>query len=117
MLAPMRFLLPGMSESSGDLGGGGRGGGGCLPDEQVIDGEPVVVASEAQAAGGVGLGVAVDEEGWEAFLGEGGGEIDGGGGLSDAALLVYDGDDFAGSGPGAEARRRAGPAGQPRLIN
>ena len=74
-------------------------------DEQVIDGEPVVVASEAHAAGGVGLWVAVDEEGWEAFLGEGGSEIDSGGGLSDAALLVYDGDDFAGSGLGLRLAR------------
>jgi hypothetical protein len=48
---------------------------------------------EAEAAGEVGLGVQVDEE--DALLGEGegGGEIDGGGGLADAAFLVCDGED------------------------
>ena len=53
---------------------------------------------EAEAAGGVGLGVAVDEEGGDAFEGEGGGEIDGGGGFADATFLVDDGDDAGGDG-------------------
>ncbi len=57
-------------------------------------------ASEAEASGGVGLGVAVDEEGWKAFEGEGGGEVDGGGGFADSAFLIDDGDDLGGGGAG-----------------
>jgi hypothetical protein len=41
------------------------------------------------------LGVAVDEEDLAAFEGEGGGQIDRRGGLSDATLLVCDGDNFS----------------------
>ena len=44
------------------------------------------------AARGVGLGVEVDEQDLVAGEGEGGGEIDGGSGLSDAAFLVSDSD-------------------------
>ena len=47
---------------------------------------------EAEAAGGVALRIGVDEERAVAREREGGGEVDGGGGLADAALLVRDGD-------------------------
>ena len=47
------------------------------------------------AAGGVALGVAVDEEHLAAFEGEGGGQIDRRRGLADATLLVCDGDNFS----------------------
>ena len=80
----------------GDFGGQDGVGGGVAAHEEVVDGGAVVVAAEAQASGGVGLGVAVDEQGREAFEGERGGEVDGGGGFADAALLVDDGDDFGG---------------------
>ena len=49
---------------------------------------------EAEGAGGVGLGVQVDEQGGEAEPGEPGRQVDGGGRLADAALLVRDGEDL-----------------------
>src|SRR5215469_955109 len=49
---------------------------------------------EAEAAGGVGLRVEVEEEDAFAVGGKAGGEVDGGGGFSNAAFLVGDGYDF-----------------------
>ena len=53
----------------------------------------VGLAFEADAAGQVALGVHVDEQ--DALLGEGEGgrEVDGGSGFTDAALLIGDGED------------------------
>jgi hypothetical protein len=69
-----------------------------VAEENVVDAEAgfftVAGAGEAEATGGVGLGIAVDEKGWEAFEGDGGGEVDGGGGFTDSALLVDNGDDL-----------------------
>ena len=44
----------------------------------------------AEAGGGVGLGIAVDQEDLEAFKSQAGGEVDGGGGFAHTALLVHD---------------------------
>ena len=44
-------------------------------------------AFDAKARGGIALRVEIDEQD-TAFLGQGRGEVDGGGGLADAALLV-----------------------------
>ena len=52
------------------------------------------LAFQADAAGGVALRVAVDEQHRAARDGERGSEIDGGGGLSDPAFLIGDGDDL-----------------------
>ena len=71
------------------LFGGGAGG------EEIVDGEPLVVAGKAEAGGAVGLGVAVDEENALAKKGEACGEIDGGGGFADSTFLVDDPEDFA----------------------
>ena len=49
------------------------------------------LALQAEAAGGVALRIDVDEEDGVAGEREGGGEVDGRGGLADAALLVGDG--------------------------
>ena len=72
--------------------------GGRLIEENVVDGQPGLIvgrgAAKAHAAGGVGLGVAVDEEGGDAFEGEGGREVDGGGRFADSALLIDDSDDL-----------------------
>ena len=51
------------------------------------------VAGEAQAAGGIGLGVAIDDQGPHVVASEGRPQIDGGGCLADAAFLIGDGDD------------------------
>ena len=53
--------------------------------------EPAVV--DAETRGGVALRVEVDDQRAVAQLGQAGTEVDGGGGLADAALLVGDGDD------------------------
>src|SRR5208283_1044650 len=49
---------------------------------------------QAQAAGGVGLGVQIHQENAPAQGGQAGGQIDGGGGLAHAAFLIGHGDDF-----------------------
>ena len=64
MLAPMRFLLPGTRERLAISVGWMTSAAGVAADEEVVDRGAVLVAAEAEAAGGVGLGVAVDEEGW-----------------------------------------------------
>ena len=51
------------------------------------------LAFEADAAREVALRVDVDEEDALVGEGEGGAEVDGGGGLADAAFLVCDGED------------------------
>ena len=58
--------------------------------------------ADAEPGGGVALWVGVDQHDAPATLGEGGGEIDRGGGLADAALLVGDGNDVRNAvlGPG-----------------
>ena len=43
--------------------------------------------------GAVGLGIEVDQEGLQTLGGEGGGEVDGGGGLPDSPFLIRDADD------------------------
>ena len=64
--------------------------------ERVVDGAAVGGAAlHAEARRQVGLRVEVDEEDALVGEGEGGGEVDGGGGLADAALLVRDCDDLA----------------------
>ena len=49
---------------------------------------------DAQAAGGVGLRVQVNNENFLFQLGQGGGQVDSRGGLSHSPFLVGDGDDF-----------------------
>jgi hypothetical protein len=55
---------------SGDFGGKEGFGDSGVAEEDVIDAETGFVAGETEASGGVGLGIAVDEEGLEAFEGE-----------------------------------------------
>ena len=54
---------------------------------------------DAEADGGVALRVDVDEQRLVAGLGDAGGDVDGGGGLADPALLVRDGVDGAHAAP------------------
>ncbi len=67
--------------------------GGEFAHQDLVGVGAVGVAQEAEAAGSVGLGVAVDQEGWGLVRGERRGEVDGGGRLADSALLVGDRDD------------------------
>ena len=84
-----------------ELGGLEELGGIGVAHEELIGSGALGVFDQAEAGGGVGLGVAIDEEGWDAAGGEAGGEVDAGGGLSDSALLVGDGNDPRHSGSGS----------------
>jgi hypothetical protein len=63
--------------------------------QAVVDGPGEGRLVEAEAAGGVALGVHVHEEHAAAEGGEASAEVHGGGGLADAAFLVDDCDDAA----------------------
>ena len=67
-----------------------------LAKKHVVDVLAISGAFEAEAAGGVGLWVYIDEEGGQTVKGKGGGEVNGGGGFADATFLVDDGEDAAG---------------------
>jgi hypothetical protein len=54
-----------------------------------------VVALKAEARAGVGLGIAIDEEDFEAFERQAGSKIDGRGGFSHTSLLIHETDDLA----------------------
>ncbi len=62
-------------------------------DEWAVDGV-AIDAIEAEGAGGVGLGVEVDEEDALAKGREAGGQINGGGGFADSAFLVGNSNGF-----------------------
>ena len=51
------------------------------------------IAAKADAAGGVGLGIAIDQQSWRSQGGERCGEVDGGGGFPYPTFLIGDGDD------------------------
>ncbi len=73
------------------IGVGGRFG----RRERVVDGAGGAGAAFlADAAREVALGIDVDEQDATLGEGEGGGEVDGGGGFADASFLVGDGHDF-----------------------
>src|SRR4051812_22939283 len=59
----------------------------------MVGGEPVGVTSESDARRGVGLGIAVDQQGLDLGGSKGGRQVDGGGGLTHAALLIGNGND------------------------
>jgi hypothetical protein len=58
--------------------------------EQVVSAEAIGILGESETAAGVGLRIAVDEKSFDAEGGGTGGEVDGGGGLTDTAFLVRD---------------------------
>jgi hypothetical protein len=66
---------------------------GTPPEQRVIDGALELVPLEPEPAAGIPLGVHVDEEHLALGRGEARGEVDGGGRLADAALLIGDADD------------------------
>ena len=72
-------------------GGGDHLEGGTLAAERAVEAASLLFL-DANRAGGIGLRVEIDQEGVDLLLGQGRGEIDGRGGLADAALLVGDGE-------------------------
>ena len=73
------------------------GGGGDLTDQHIVDslGDSLV---HSHAGRGIGLGIKVAEQYPFSVFGEGGGEVDTGGGLADSALLVDNGDNLCHGG-------------------
>ena len=97
-----------------DIGGGTSEvavislGGIGVAHEELVGSGALGVLEESEAGGGVGLRVAIDEEGWDSAGGEAGGEVDAGSCLPYSAFLIGDGDDprHGDSGqPGMERRR------------
>ncbi len=81
------------------------GGGGVAVGQQVVDGMIEFAGFDAEAQGHVSLGVEIDHEHALALSREGGPDVDGRGGLADAAFLVEQGDDGAGLGRALERGR------------
>ena len=77
----------------GHVGGPGGLGDRHLIDQHLIGAGAAVAALDAEAGRGVALGVEIDDQHALAAGGEGGRQVDGGGGLADSALLVRHGDD------------------------
>jgi hypothetical protein len=63
--------------------------------ERVVERELEIVLRDAKSAGGVALGVGVEQEGTSLGDGEGGRQVHRGRSLADATLLVGDGDDMS----------------------
>ena len=59
----------------------------------MVQGAAGWIALKAQPAGSIGLGIAINDKGLQGLLSEGGAQIDGGGRLTDSALLIGNGDD------------------------
>ena len=78
-----------------DLGGLGCGFGRDFAHNELVGAGPVGIAQEAETAGGVGLRVAVDEQGLGAVSGKGRGKVNRRGGFAHAALLIGNCDDPA----------------------
>ena len=66
-----------------------------IAEEDVVEAGLVGILGDAEAAGGVALGVGIDDEDANVIGGERSGEIDGGRGFPDAAFLVGDCEDSA----------------------
>ena len=82
----------GRNVQSGHCGGEHGGTQAGLADQNVVGREPPAGAVDAEAGGGIALGVEIDDQNPFADRGERGAEIDGGRGLADAPLLVGDGE-------------------------
>src|SRR5690606_19747299 len=80
-----------------DAGGRDHLKGGAFAAKGAVEGAALLFF-HADGGGGVGLGVKIDQKSGDFFLGETGGEVDGGGGLADAALLVGDCENGGGHG-------------------
>jgi hypothetical protein len=59
-----------------------------VKQECVVQGTPGGIPREAQASSGVGLGVAINDQGPHVLAGQRGAQVDGCRGLADAALLI-----------------------------
>ena len=109
-MRPLELQLPAEGRDQLDLHAGQVDGGGgheevlhargldavlerLVPHDHVVHGQLEVPGLHAQPGGGVALGVEVDDEDPVALLGQRRPEVDRGGGLAHAALLVGDGDD------------------------
>ena len=93
--------LPGRGDDLQVLqaGGGHRLAQGDPPQQHLVGVGALVALLEAQAGGGIGLGIQVDQQ--HPLFGDGqcGGQVDGGGGLAHPPFLIGDGYDFTHDAP------------------
>jgi hypothetical protein len=66
-----------------------------IAEEDVIEAGFVWVLGDTETAGGIALGVGIDHQDAYVVDSQGGGEVDGGRGFADAALLVGNCEDSA----------------------
>src|ERR1019366_6317900 len=95
-LRPGEGDVGGNQVEPGDARGDASFGDGSSENQDVIDGGADVAPGHPQTGGGVGLGIAIDDENSPAPLGQDGRDVDDGRRLAHAALLVGDGDDEGG---------------------
>ncbi len=95
IFAPVRFLEPGSRDRQLDFSGKNHLAGKAIAHEHVVDGVAAVVALQTEPGGGIRLGIAIDEEDFEAFEREAGGQIDGRSGFAHASLLIDESDDLS----------------------
>ena len=91
--APDRSTVAGTSDRPGMRVGTMASASLACAGQHLIGGELAVLAVDAQAGGGIALRVDVDHQGRLAHRGQGGAQIDGGGGLTDPAFLIGDDQD------------------------
>ena len=80
-----------------------------LSRQEMIEALSGGVFGKTQAAGGIGLGVAVHQQRFHLGCGQGCGQVNAGGGFPDTTLLVGDGDDFRQGGPLSSERLQGVP--------
>ena len=73
---------------AGDLQGGDHARQGRVSQQHLVHRTVEAVGAGLAAAGGIGLGIQIDQEGAAVVGGQTGGQVDRSGGLPDAALLV-----------------------------
>ena len=81
--------------------GGGHDGilGVDIVDHHIVHGIANFALIDAEAGSGVGLGVKIAQQHPQSQFFQGGGEVDGGGGLAYAAFLIYDGNGLSHTPP------------------
>ena len=81
-----------------------------IAEEDVVQAGAFRIFGDAKAGGGIALRVGVDDQDLKVVGGKGGGQVDGGGGFSDSAFLVGNGEDSAQAA--ILARKRVGASGR-----
>lgn len=78
----------------------------CLADQDVIKGRVFTSLGDPKTGSGIALRVGIHQKDGNIISREGGGEVDGGGGFSDPALLIGNGYGFSHAVYSLRAKRR-----------